>query len=261
MPGTTRLPALSCRLNLTAIVYRGSFPEHCFRVVSDHQWSRPGTTHHALVSSGSPLSLPKDFVLSQRGPYIYPRRCGDHRLDPFLDGLVVRSPLCSHSRLRSTKIPRPQINLRQGRIFEAVEQKRLGKIQICYSRSRSSDPDGLVEFYNLKFRYTATGSMYIYTSWGGTSDTFIPTTCDVPFKELLRKRPRIGGTYYTQLYLFSIDGKPLDGKHGFGLRHQVKNAISTLQGKDGAGGGRIGTLVLVTPFEAPGGLQADVCLA
>lgn len=163
---------------------------------------------------------------------------------------------CSPRRLLfrplRAKISSPQTNPRQGRIFEAVEQKRLGKIQICYSKSRSGDPDALVEFYTLKFRYTDTGSMYIYTSWGGTPNTSISSTCDVPFKELLRTRPRIGGTYYTQPYLFSIDGRPLDGKQDFGFRDQIRNAISTLQDKDGAGGSRIGTLVLVMPRKVPG---------
>ncbi|KAF3761932.1 hypothetical protein M406DRAFT_333977 [Cryphonectria parasitica EP155] len=206
---------------LSFILYaRGSLPEDCFRAVSNKQWADPKITHEGLISSGKPLSVsgqPREIILAQDGPCIYLRNAENHRLAGLLKALE--------------------------RVFAAVEQQRLGKIQICFTGSKLWDTSALIEFYSLKLHYTKMGSMHIYISWGGQSDTPIPTDCRHPLKEFLRTRPPIRGTYYTCPFLFSIDGKPLDDKQRSTFRDGVQTAVSILQGNADASGGRIGTVV------------------
>lgn len=130
----------------------------------------------------------------------------------------------------------------QGRIFPAVEHKRLGKILLCYSRSKTKDPNELIEIYSLKFRYTDAGSMYIYASCGGTPNTPIPP-CENPFMEFLRTRVPFDCEFYTHHYFYSIDGKDLDEKQNHGLRDQVKAIVLKVQSKEETRNRRIGTLV------------------
>lgn len=123
-----------------------------------------------------------------------------------------------------------------------MEHKRLGKILLCYSRSKTKDPSALIELYSLKFRYTDAGSMYIYVSCGGTPDTPIPS-CENPFKEFLRTRAPFDCGFYTHQYFYSIDGKDLDEEQSHGLRDQVKAIVFKLQGNEETRNRRIGTLV------------------
>lgn len=128
----------------------------------------------------------------------------------------------------------------------ALQQKRLGKIQICILRSKVWDANAIIEFYSLKLRYAEKGGLHICVTWGGEPDTPIPTDCDNPFKEFLRARPPIRGVFAVQPFVSSIDGQPLDNEPSSGYRMQLKQAEAVLRDKQNTSSGRIGTLVSVT---------------
>lgn len=129
----------------------------------------------------------------------------------------------------------------------AIQQQRLGRYRICFSRSKAPDPDALIEFYDLKLRYTQGGSLYVYVKWGGAHDTTIPAGCKNPFNEFLRTRPPITGKFYTHPFIYSNNGKPLNQDVDHELETFLKEAVLLLQGKPQTGSGRIGTLALVIP--------------
>lgn len=135
-------------------------------------------------------------------------------------------------------------------MLPAIRGRRLGKLQICFSSSKEPwDPNALLEYYSLKFRYNENGGMHIYVSWAGTPDTAIPD-CDNPFKEFLRVHPHIKAKFYTYFFVFSVDGKPWDQKQDASLGDDIRRAERLLRGRWHYGSGRIGSLVYVLCGEA-----------
>lgn len=130
-------------------------------------------------------------------------------------------------------------------MLPAIRERRLGKLQICFSSSKKSwDPAALLEYYSLKFRYTSNGGMHMYVNWGGTPRTAVPD-CDNPFTEFLRTHPHIHGPFYTYFFAFSSDGQPWAQQKGASLGEDIRAAERLLRGKNEFGTARIGTLVYV----------------
>lgn len=127
-------------------------------------------------------------------------------------------------------------------IFAAMQQRRLGRYRICLSRSKSQNPDVLIELYDLIFRYTEGGSLFVSVEWSGPRDNKIPTGCQNPFNEFLRTRGPITGAFYTHPFIYSNNGEPLDENVDQSLGEFLRRAVPLLQGRPQTDGGRIGTL-------------------
>lgn len=129
----------------------------------------------------------------------------------------------------------------QDRIFPGIEHNRLGKVLLCYSRSKRRDPSALLELYSLKLSYTETGSMCIHVDFGGIhSDR--PPSSKISFSEFLKNLAPFDCRVYTHLYFYSLDGKDLDNEQDHGLRNQVKDMMRNLHEINDNGFCRVGTL-------------------
>lgn len=194
---------------------RGSFPPGCFRTWTWEELTSPDSTHASIVSSEESNDDDQSDPPYDRPVYI--RRTQNRRANAFLDLLVC-----------FTHVPRPSIvgtdRVQEKDIFRLLEHGKLGKILVCFLKSKQLQDGALLEYYSLKFSYTASEEVSIYIDWAGGKPSRVDET-EGDFERLQRfmmdRPPLIGEPTITYESILPLTI----------LRNRLHDNLSVLLGK------------------------------